>query len=159
LLALADVLFARKSPLALLGLDDEQRTDVDHEFAGFGWSELAHVVLADDRDRRELEDAFVLALHTPDEPDEGDALELAFWIGDDVELRVPWLAFADAHVRPLLRAEHRDVVLALCNPQHRAIERPSGLGDRRLHWADGDVTSWLDPDGSIRLQATRWHCR
>jgi hypothetical protein len=62
-------------------------------------------------------------------------------------------------VRPLLRPEHRAVVLALCNPLHRTIERPTWLADRRLHHADGDVTSWLDPDGTIRLQATRWHLR
>ena len=160
MVTLADLPFEQKPPLALLGLDDEQRAEVDHEFAGFGWGVLRHVVLADDRGRRELSDALVLALHTPDEP--GEAFELEFWIrheDEELAVLVPWIAFADARVRPLLGAEHRDVVLALCNPGDREIDRPPWLGDRRLHHADGDVTSWIDPDGSIRMQAKRWHVR
>lgn len=162
MVALADVPFERKPTLALLGLEDEQRTEVDREFAGFGWNVLPRVVLADDEQRIDLADALVLALHTPDEPEPDRALELAFVVlheGEELELRVPWVEFAETRVRPLVDASHGDVVLALCNPEHRRIDRPSWLGTRRLHWADGDVTSWLDPDGTIRLQATRWHCR
>lgn len=160
MLALADLPFDRKPPLALLGLDDPQRTEVDHDFAGFGWGVVPRVVLADDDDRREVKDALVLALHTPDEPTDAPELELEFWIehdGEELAVLVPWRAFAEARVRPLLRDEQGDVVLALCNPDARGIDRPSWLGERRLYHADGDVTAWLDPDGSIRLQARRWH--
>lgn len=163
MVALADVPFERKPTLALLGLEDEQRIEVDREFAGFGWNVLPRVVLADDEQRIALADALVLALHTPDEPTpDRDDLELAFFVlheGEELELRVPWPKFAETRVRPLLDAAHGDVVLALCNPERREIDRPAWLGSRRLHWAEGDVTSWLDPDGTIRLQASRWHSR
>jgi hypothetical protein len=159
--SIADLPFVRKPAMRLLGLEDECRTEVDREFAGFGWGVLPRLVLTSDRDPpRAVNDALVLALHTPDEP--GEDLELEFWLehdGEALAVLVPWDAFASAHVRPLLSAVHRDVVLALCNPLHRAIERPVWVADRRLHYADGDVTSWLDPDGTIRLQATRWHLR
>ena len=154
-----DLPFDRKPALELLGLDDPERTTVDEDFCSSGWGVVPEVVLAgSDGQRTTIEQPLVLALHTPDDAEPGP-LELEFWLeedGEELALRISWDAFARKRVQPLLRPEHTDVVLALCNPDGRPIRRPAWLGDRRLHWAEGDVTSWLDVDGSIRLSARCW---
>jgi hypothetical protein len=45
----------------------------------------------------------------------------------------------------------------MCNPHRAVIARPPGAGETPVHYAVGDVESWLDPDGPrLRLRAEAW---
>ena len=142
-MALTDLPFEQQPPKPLLGLDVD-RDEPDLDFAGFGWGHLPALTPSTPYGARRLLDALVFAVHTPDEP--GDALELEFWLddGDDaIAAMVPWPLFADRILRPRLGAQ-REVVLAMCNPNNLRIAAPAWLGSHRLHYAEGDVISWLD---------------
>lgn len=186
--SLAELPFRRDEPLALLGLvpgpDGQWRSEPDHDYGGFGWAEVEALVLeGDDGSRRTIGPALVLALHSTDEPSPDDGvieLELELHdVGPDVEaepeanpsasdpaeplvIRAPLDRFLDVWL-PRLPASAPHVALALCNPLHLDPARPASLGARNLHYAYGDVLSWLDHQGdrpaSIRLRAHAWHTR
>lgn len=166
---LAQLPFERQEPLALLGLGDPSRLEVDPDYYGYGWARIAHVALESPGSGLVvIANALVLALHTPDpdpntptQQEPNAALELEFWVdhnGEEVAVQVSWERFAEVHVSPLLRADE-DLVLALCNPDALTVCRPVGLRGP-MHYADGDVTAWSDSFASgpdqIRLQAPRW---
>lgn len=169
--SLVEVPFEHAQPRRLLGLERPRATP-DHDYDRYGWTVVRELVLQDDRERRELGWALVLALHSADEPSPGPSpdgdLELELDVpdpegGEPLTVLAPLQAFLAAHLHGL-PDDPPDVVLALCNPDAVAIERPPGLDRRRqLHYAHGDVTSWLDvhDDGraGIRLRATSWHQR
>jgi len=154
---IADVPLVQLDPLRLLNLDRD-RDAPDLDFAGFGWARAREIDLASPRGRVRVRDALVLALHSADEqPDDGDVL-LELELADQV-VRAPLRRFLAARLPELLGSE-AEVVLALCNPKAVRIAAPVGLGARRLHYADGDVLSWLDRDDGgdhIRLDADDWH--
>lgn len=167
---LAEVPLPRLEPLALLNLQPDaagrRRDEPDPDYEGYGFAVTGALVLesADGR-RRALPTALVLALHSADEPSPGAGLELELDVpdptgGEALTVLAPLEAFLAAHL-PRLPTEPDDVVLALCNPRGAAVSRPASLGARRLHYAHGDVLSWLDEydDGRtrIRLHAHRWH--
>jgi hypothetical protein len=157
MLSLADIPFERREVLPLLGLDGDRAPDED--FDAHGWCRPVELWLDDGTPRR-VASPLLLAMHTPDEPHPGP-LMLELWFehdGEPLAARVPWTRFAEERVAPLLGPE-RDVVLALCNPQRKPVPAPPGLGSRTLHFAEGDVTAWLDPAGGtprILLTAQRW---
>ncbi|MEX1365721.1 MAG: hypothetical protein AB1Z98_21515 [Nannocystaceae bacterium] len=169
--SLVEVPFEHAQPRRLLGLERPRATP-DHDYDRYGWTVVRDLVLEDERERRELAEALVLALHSADEPSPGASsdgeLELELDVpdpagGEPLTVLAPLQAFLAAHLGGLAD-DSPDVVLALCNPNAVAIERPPGLASRRrLHYAHGDVTSWLDvhDDGRavIRLRATSWHQR
>jgi hypothetical protein len=187
--SLAELPFERDEPRALLGLvpgtDGEWRSEPDHDYGRFGWAEVEGLVLeGDDGARRRVGPALVLALHSTDEPSPDDGvIELELELHDvaddaradagddaseDVEpaeplvIRAPLDRFLDVWL-PRLPASAGHVVLALCNPLHLDPARPASLGPRNLHYAYGDVLSWLDHHedrpASIRLRAHAWHTR
>src|SRR5262249_40390109 len=102
--------------------------------------------------------ALVVALHSADDQPEGDDVELLFELPDQSVL-VPlskWIPI----VLPTLPPSS-ELVLALCNPRAVRIGAPTSPGHAVVHYALGDVTSWLDypdglPDGRVRLSARRW---
>jgi len=152
MLSVADIPFERRAPLPLLGLEGESPPGDD--FDAYGWCRPDAVWL-DDGARRRVEAPLLLALHTPDAPQQGP-LMLEFWLhhqGEAIAVQVPWARFAAEHVVPLLGPE-RDVVLALCNPLRQRVVLSSHFADRRVHVAEGDVRAYLDPD--LRLTADRW---
>lgn len=170
---LAEVPFPRHDDLGLLGLlpdaHGERREQPDHDFAGYGYGVVQRLILeSEDGTRRELASALVLALHCTDEPEGDDEIELELDIpdpdgGEEITVLAPLGAFLRAHL-PTLPEDPADVVLALCNPHALDVTRPEGLGERRLHFARGDVFSWLDlhdrSDGAdVRLRAHSWHLR
>lgn len=168
-LRIEDLPFEEREPLALLGIV-RGRTEPDLEFAGFGFATLSEVALAGaSGPGTVVRDALVLALHTPDEPDEGENgldVELEISLGDEpdaqvVSILVPLQRFLEERAGEVV-GDARDVVLALCNPRDLRPVPPCWLvGTRRLHFATGDVIAWLDieDDGRerVRLQAERWH--
>lgn len=171
--SLAEVPLPRLDPLVLLNLqpDAQGRRLVrpDHDFEGYGVAVARGLVLeSDDGTREELPAALVLALHSADEQPEGPGIELELDVpdpagGEALTILAPLDAFLRAHL-PMLPDEPPEVVLALCNPRSASVERPESLGTlRRLHYAHGDVLSWLDlyDDGrtQIRLRAHSWHQR
>lgn len=172
--SLTELPFARAEPRALLNLHPGQgghrRTAPEHDYAGFGWTEVDALVLSsDDGQRRIVGPALVLALHTADDPptrppSQPDALELLFELdGDEDEPLVvlaPFDRFMSAWLPHLPRSAPH-VVLALCNPQSITLPPIPSLGSRSLHYAHGDVSSWLDVDDDpattqIRLHARAW---
>ncbi|MCA9708207.1 MAG: hypothetical protein KDK70_20310 [Myxococcales bacterium] len=171
--ALAEVPLPRLDPLVLLNLQPDsqgrRRAVPDHDFAGHGFGVVDDLVLeSDDGTRREVPRALVLALHSADEPSPGPGLELELDVpdpagGEPLCVLAPLDAFLRVHL-PALPSEPDDVVLALCNPASAEVVRPAALApDRRLHYAHGDVLSWLDEyEGGrtqIRLRARSWHLR
>lgn len=166
-LRLAEVPLPRHEPLRLLDLH-ERRERPEHDYEGYGWALVDELVLeAADGTRRVLEGALVLALHSADEQVPGAELELELDLvdpaGEELTVLAPLRPFLDAHLGGLPPAP-ADVVLALCNPIATPVARPAALlPSRRLHYAHGDVTSWLDvyDDGTqrIRLHADSWHQR
>jgi hypothetical protein len=170
---LAELPFDRHEPLALLGLqagaDGRWRREPDPDYAVFGWAEADVVVLeAGDGTRQRVEHVLVLALHSTDVPSPDDTvieLELDLPDPDGAEplvIRAPLDRFLSAWL-PRLPATAPHVVLALCNPRHLDPARPPELGARHLHYAYGDVLSWLDTHDDappeIRLHAHTWHRR
>jgi hypothetical protein len=161
--SIGDIPFEETEALTLLGLHDD--SPVGDAFYAYGWCRPAQLMLDDARGQTVLHAPLLLALHTPDEPEPGP-LRLEFWVphddGDEdgeIAVLVPWLSFANARL-PALLGDERDVVLALCNPQHKPVSTPQGLGGRRFHYALGDVRAWLDGDHdgspSINLTAPNW---
>lgn len=158
MLSVDDIPFEHQAARNLLGLElDSPQGD---DFYVHGWCRPGSVWLDDGRVRC-IEAPLLVGVHTPDEPEPGP-LCLEFWFehgGEEVAARVAWERFAARKVVPVLGPE-ADVVLALCNPQHKPVVRPPGFGARTLHAADGDVTAWLDnprgPSPQIRLTAQRW---
>jgi hypothetical protein len=154
---IADLPLPERAPLELLALDVD-RGAPDADYAGFGRAWLDDVELAaPDRPSTTLARALVIALHSADEQPDRDDVELLFELPDQ-SLFVPlskWIAA----VLPSLPAAD-DVVLALCNPNRVAIAVPTDPAHPRIHYALGDVTSWLDFDAPgrshVRLSARRW---
>lgn len=170
---LAQVPLPRLDPLVLLNLQPDaqgqRRDQPDHDYEGYGVAVVPALVLeSDDGTRTELSSALVLALHSADEQPEGPGIELELDMpdpagGEPLTVLAPLDAFLRAHL-PTLPGEPPHVVLALCNPRSASVERPESLDAlRRLHYAHGDVLSWLDvhDDGhtQIRLRAHSWHRR
>lgn len=176
--SLAEIPFEREEVLPLLGLrpgpDGAWRSEPDHDYASFGWAEAEALVLeAEDGTRQIVGPALVLALHSTDEPSPSAGvieleLELHDGSAEDAEplvLRAPLDRFLEVWL-PRLPSTAPHVVLALCNPSRLDPELPAALASRHLHYAYGDVLSWLDHDPlpagdppRIRLHAHQWHTR
>jgi hypothetical protein len=163
-LRIEDLPFEEREPLSLLGIV-RGRHEPDLEFGGYGWATVPDLELAASHGERSVvHHPLVLALHTPDEPDETTTeLEVELEVELDAEIvsvLVPLHRLLEVKVTPLVSGV-RDVVLALCNPRALRPTAPPWLPGRRLHYATGDVIAWLDVerDGreTIRLQAERWH--
>jgi hypothetical protein len=153
---IADLPIRHREPLDLLALQDE-RLAPDDDWAGFGWAWVEHLELAAPAQPSiVLARALVLALHSADEQVDADDIELELDV-DGVIVRAPLSKVLAVHLPRLPDAP--ELVLALCNPAEVVVRRPA-LASGRIHYAHGDVTSWLDRDADggehIRLAAHRW---
>lgn len=154
---IADLPIHEREPLDLLALTDE-RLAVDRDYGGFGWAWVDGLELsAPARPSLWLPRALVLALHSADEQPDADDVELEFEVDGEI-VRAPLSKLLAVQLSRLPPSD--DVVLALCNPNDAPVRVPVGVVDRRIHYAFGDVTSWLDHDRDetqhIRLTARRW---
>lgn len=154
---IADLPIRQREPLDLLALTVE-RLCVDRDWAGFGWAWVEPLELAaPGRPSIVLPRALVLALHSADEQVDADDVELELDVDGEV-VRAPLSKVLAVHL-PLMPTAP-ELVLALCNPAEVAVRRPA-LATGRIHWARGDVTSWLDRDADggehIRLAAREWN--
>ncbi|MEZ4362210.1 MAG: hypothetical protein R3B48_18625 [Kofleriaceae bacterium] len=172
--------FARRPLFDLLGFE-EGRAHVDVDYAGFGWATPARLWLDGGAATRCVERPLVLALHSGAATASAKELTLEFWLppeeGDEerdpAPIAVPLAAFLERWLPALPLAG--PIVLALCNPGRLAVAHPRAAGARPLHYAVGDVESWLELDdgvaggpglagedelaagGRFRLAAEAWH--
>lgn len=138
---IADLPFREVPPLELLNLHVD-RDEPDPDYTGFGWCR-ASVALND----RVVDGALILALHTVEGGGGADGdLDLEFFLTADRSVVVSLRKFLEVW-RPRLGAG--PCVLSVCNPRRIALD-----GD--FIYPLGDVTSWLDPSGRIRLAADDW---
>lgn len=156
--ALADLPFARRPPLELLGLTEDRAT-VDTTYAGFGWTLVDRLWLDAGGALTRVDDALVLALHAADDGAAlADDVELEFELGE-VRAIAPLSAFLARWLPRLPTAT--TVVLALCNPHHARLPAPAAAAGRPVWYGRGPVDSWLDhaPDHDrLRLvAAASWH--
>jgi len=157
---LGEIPFPELPALDLLNLRHD-RAAPDPDYAGFGHCRLAEVWLdgPDGGAPRPVRNVRILALHSADlgsaRPDD---VELEFVLDEiDPGYSVTALlsAFLDARL-PAVLTDEQAVVLALCNPHRATLARPRAVAARSFHYALGDVESWLDPGGQIRLHAAAW---
>lgn len=156
--ATRDLPFEEQAPRELFGIVPGRDT-IDDDFEGFGWSRVGRLRLEGEGQAIALRDAVVVALHAAspeeDESAEGD-LDLELRVGDEV-LIVPLSTFLATWAPRLPKAD--TWVLALCNPGHEPLVRPTHVPDGVALWFGmGDVDAWEDPDGGFTLTATRWIC-
>ncbi len=153
---IAELPFHQRPVLELLALDRD-RDEPDRDYAGYGWARVEQIWLAAEyAPERLVTDALVLALHSADDGEVlAEDVELEFELGAR-SVTVLASQFLERWLPELPRASA--IVLALCNP-HRARLHPPALVAAPLHYALGEVASWLDPDdrgGRIRLAAPTW---
>lgn len=184
--SVADIPFRERDPFDLLNLtahagagedenEDEDR-DPDLDYAGFGYARVGELWLATHESPEPLpvRNALLLALHTPDDArvHENDLL-LEFWIDpetcedvdeDDSQTITVMLSRFLTVWLPRLSSDETALVLAVCNPHHTRLVRPTGLRSATISYPLGDVTSWCDAPtdflagpGALRLLADAWH--
>lgn len=155
--SIAELPFSPHPALELLNLH-VFREAPDADYAAFGHARVATLDLESRHGGAPLtvSDALVLALHSREdgEPRPGD-IELEFVIGDGSV--TVWLSAFLASWLPRLPRDAGAIVLALCNPHHAALPRPAAApAGIPVHYAEGDVESWLSPEARIRLVADAW---
>jgi len=146
--------FHERPVLELLNLDGDRSTP-DHDYAGYGWSKVGRIWCQGASDGAWVNDALVLALHTADDAEAipGD-IELEFELPGQPPVSVLASAFLERWLPRLPPCSA--IVLALCNPHHATLAFPSAA-TVPVHYAMGDVTSWLDDEhGRIDLVAESW---
>jgi hypothetical protein len=154
-LTIAELPFHERPVLELLNLDVD-RDEPAHDYAGYGWARVPRIWLIDAAgERRAVDDAVVLALHTADDaPAHPGDLELEFELPDR-----PVAAMLSRFLAVWLPRLPRDagaIVLAVCNPHATVIPVPADATAPVLV-PTGDVTSWIDRDaGEIQLVAGTW---
>jgi hypothetical protein len=143
-----DLPFRERPVLELLGFDDE-RIEVDRDYAGYGWARVPTVWLVDGDGERRVDDALVLALHSDDNAHPlADDVELMFELPDGEPVTVLASMFLEKWLPTLPAASA--IVLAMCNPHHAALRVPGT--NMPVDVATGDVEAWIDDDKGGRLE-------
>ena len=160
---IADLPFREREAFDLLHLD-EIRDAPDADYAGYGHGRVDAVWLEgrDGAEPRLVRDALVLALHSCDDGAPlADDIELEFVIdevADGYSVTALLSTFLEQWL-PRVSRDERAIVLVACNPHRAVLSRPAPLATAPIHYALGDVESWLDPDDGgprIRLVADTW---
>ncbi len=137
--------FHERPILELLHFDDD-RTEVDRNYAGYGWARVPRIWVGD----QPVDDALVLALHSADDGEAlPDDIELEFELPTGAPVSVLASQFLDVWLPKLPSAS--TIVLALCNPHQAALPYPPAARVP-VYIASGDVESWLDEDKGDRLE-------
>lgn len=156
MIAIAELPFRERPVLELLNLAND-RAEPDPDYAGYGWARTSRLwLVGSGTPPRAIDDALLLALHCPDD---GEVLtndiELYFELPAHPPVTVLGSTFFERWL-PRLPRNVAAIVLALCNPHHASLlelREPS----LPLHFAHGEVESWIDrDDGRIELRAPSW---
>lgn len=150
---IADLPFHERPLEPLLGFDPA-RVELDRAYAGYGWARVRRIWLADRNGERAVDDAIVVALHSPDDSTAPE-LELEFELPGTTNSAI--VALTDFLAVWLPRLPVGTLVLALCNPRRLPLARLGPMITRPLWHADGDVESWQDDAGRIVLRAETWY--
>lgn len=153
---IAELPFHERPVHELLNLTGDRSTP-DLQYAGFGWALVDKIWCVGTASSYSVRNALVVAIHTADdaEPIAHD-IELEFEISDQESVSVLASAFLERWLPRLPRASA--IVLCLCNPHRATIVRPAGA-TAPVHYALGNVASWLDHDDGgerIELVADTW---
>jgi hypothetical protein len=145
---IADLPFVERPILDLLHFD-EARSEVDRQYAGFGWARIDRIWLGSTHggELTAVDDALVLALHSADDgaplPDD---VELEFELPTQSAI-VSLRAFLDRWLPKLPRTS--SIVLAMCNPHHATLRFATA---QPLWYATGDAESWIDDANGGRIE-------
>ena len=143
-----DLPFIERPVDELLHFDDD-RAEVDRQYAGFGWTRVDRIGLGSKRggDLLAVDDALVLALHSADDgAPHTDDVDLEFELaGGSV---IVSLALFLSRWLPTL-PDASSIVLAMCNPHHATIRIPTRLP---LWYPTGDTESWIDDAEGGRIE-------
>ena len=156
---IGDLPFVERPALELLGMD-EARDTLDTDYAGFGWTRVERIWLADAGAVRRVDDALVLALHAADDGEVlADDVELEFVLPGGASVTALLSTFL-ARWLPRLPAASA-IVLAMCNPHHARLTAPEAAGVTPVHYGQGAVDAWLDLGADagvdrLRLVAEAW---
>ncbi|TPV94284.1 MAG: hypothetical protein B7733_16050 [Myxococcales bacterium FL481] len=162
--AVADLAFPRRGVDDLLAFAPE-REDLDLDHETYGHCRLDQLTLVDAMGGQvELPVPLIVGLHGADDQPPGltDDIVLEFCSprASDPVFHALLSRFLEVHLASALGNEH-DVVLAVCNPNAARLARPTSLGPRAMHYAEGPVDAWrVETDGlpsGVRLHARRWH--
>ncbi|MDX2094126.1 MAG: hypothetical protein SFX73_40220 [Kofleriaceae bacterium] len=150
--------FHERPLLELLNLHIDRDAPA-HDYAGYGWARAEHLWLATHEPAAppvRVDDALVLALHTADDAEalDGDIdLEFELELGPPAAVRASLFL---AQWLPRLPRDPQAIVLALCNPHDATLRLPSEA-PAPLHYAAGDVFSWIDRETrEVHLVGDRW---
>jgi hypothetical protein len=150
--AIASVLelpFSERPVHELLHFDDD-RVDVDRQYAGFGWSRVDRIWLGSSQGGElvAVDDALVLALHSADgAPPTPDDIDLEFELPEQAPVIVNAKLFLERWLPRLPDASA--IVLAMCNPHHAQLGFPTA---RPVWYPTGDAESWIDDANGGRLE-------
>ena len=142
-----DLPFRERPVLELLDFDEE-RSEVNRDYAGYGWAKVPTVWLVDAGGERRVDDALVLALHSDDHGEAlTDDVELLFELPGAEPVSVLASTFLEKWLPTLPPASA--IVLAMCNPHRAALQLRSAVP---VHVATGDVEAWIDDDKDSRIE-------
>jgi hypothetical protein len=153
---IANLPFRERPLIELLDLGGD-RTQLNPDYAGYGWARASRVWLVEPgAPPRAVDDALVLALHCPDDGEElASDVELYFELAEQPPVTVLASKFFERWL-PRLPQDASAIVLALCNPHGACLPRPHATA-LPLHFARGEVESWSSRDDDrIELRAPSW---
>jgi hypothetical protein len=143
-----DLPFIERPVDELLHFDDD-RAEVDRQYAGFGWARVDRIWLGSKQggELLAIDDALVLALHSADDgtplPDD---IELEFELPGESAI-VNLDVFLSRWLPKL--PETAAIVLAVCNPHHARLRVAT---PRPLWYPTGDAESWIDDANDRRIE-------
>ncbi len=171
---IADLPFRERPVHELLNFD-QQRSDVDASYAGYGWARVPRIWIGEMPPAGSVEpvaspgpagarsipagsaqwiaDALVLALHSCDIGEVlANDIELEFELPGAEPVSVLVSQFLEVWLPRLPSAGA--IVLAMCNPHHATLTVPAGLAKTTapIYYATGDVESWLDAHEGGRVE-------
>jgi hypothetical protein len=133
----------------LLHFDDD-RVEVDRQYAGFGWTRSSRIWLGSQQGGEliAVDDALVLALHSADDaPPLEDDIDLEFELPGAESVIVSAKLFLARWLPKLPRSSA--IVLAVCNPHHATLRFPTSTP---LWYPTGDAESWIDDAEGGRIE-------
>jgi len=146
--SILDLPFVERPILELLHFDDA-RTEVDRQYAGFGWARIERIWLGSQQggELSAVDDVLVLALHSADGAAPiADDIDLEFELPTESVI-VNLTLFLSRWLPKLPRTSN--IVLAMCNPHRATLRFPMTTP---LWYPTGDAESWIDDEEGGRIE-------
>lgn len=143
-----DLPFIERPVLELLHFDDD-RVEVDRQYAGFGWTRLERIWLGTKQGGEliAVDDVLLLALHSADgAAPQSDDIDLEFELRTESVI-VNLGLFLSRWLPKLPRSSN--IVLAMCNPHRATLRFPTATP---IWYPTGDAESWIDDAEGGRIE-------